>query len=198
MNRDTAIVILAAGNSSRLGKPKQLLPYRQKTLIEHIVAEALQTCVPVAVVTGAAANEVAACLKNNDVVLVNNPQWQSGMASGIAVGIAKALSLNGQLRRIILAVCDQPYVTTALFKKLVATQQQTGKGIIACGYADTVGTPVLFTALYFEQLKNLSGAEGAKKLLKTYGDDVATVSFMEGRIDIDTEEDYQKLLKERR
>lgn len=198
MNSDTAIIILAAGNSSRLGKPKQLLPYRQKTLIEHIVAEALQTAAPVTVVTGAAAKEVTACLKSKDVVLLYNPDWPSGMASGIAVGLANALSLNDQLRNIILTVCDQPFVTTELFKQLLNAQHQTGKGIIACRYADTVGTPVLFDAKYFERLKELSGQEGAKRLLNTYSDDVATVPFTDGRIDIDTEEDYQKLLNKGR
>lgn len=194
MNGDTAIVILAAGGSSRLGRPKQLLLYRQKTLVERIVDEALLTALPVVVVTGAAAEEVAAALQNKKVVLLYNTDWQSGMASGIAAGVATVLSFNKQLQKIILAVCDQPFVTAALFLELVTVQRQTGKGIVACRYAGTAGTPVLFTQSYFEELKNLSGKEGAKKLLKIHTNDVATVPFPQGSIDVDTEEDYQNLL----
>jgi len=79
---------------------------------------------------------------------------------------------------------------------LIQKKVETGKGIVASTYADTIGTPVLFDRNYFKYLQDLKGEEGAKKLLKMYNNDVATVSFPQGSIDIDTEEDYKKLLNQ--
>ena len=197
MMSDTAIVIVAAGNSSRLGKPKQLLSFQNQTLIERIVAEAVAASLFTIVVTGANAEKVLLALNGENVIVVYNRAWPEGMASGIVAGVTKALELNSELQNIITAVCDQPFVTAKLFKELQNTRAQTGKGIVASAYADTVGTPVLFHHTYFKHLQNLKGSEGAKKLLKMCSHDVATVSFPKGNIDIDTEEDYQNLLDHR-
>lgn len=191
----TGVIILAAGSSLRLGRPKQLLAYQNKSLIQHITAEALKAKLyPVVVVTGAGAEAVSAFLKEENVTMVYNEQWQQGMASGIVAGMAEILSLNKELQHILIAVCDQPFVSAKLFGKLIAKKAETGKEIIACAYADTVGTPVLFGRTYFETLRNLKGAEGAKGVVKMYRNDVSTVPFPQGSIDIDTEEDYKKLM----
>jgi molybdenum cofactor cytidylyltransferase len=118
------------------------------------------------------------------------------MGSGIKVGLAKA-ALNKAIQNLIIAVCDQPFVSAALFQELVSRKAETGKGIAACTYADTIGTPVLFDKTYFNELQDLQEKEGAKGLLKKYKDDVATVSFPNGCFDVDTEEDYQNLLKQK-
>ncbi len=118
------------------------------------------------------------------------------MASGIVKGLLKMLSLTSKVPNgLIISVCDQPFVSAKLFHQLREMKYKTGKGIIACGYADTTGTPVLFANKYFESLLQLKGKEGAKKLLKIYEADVAIISFPEGTIDIDTEEDYKKLIE---
>ncbi len=192
---DTAIVILAAGSSSRLGRSKQLLAFQNATLVERIVAEAVAAEFLTIVVTGSNAEEVSLALKNKEVTIVYNFDWQEGMATGIVAGVSKALELNRQLQNIIAAVCDQPFVTAELFKELQNIKAKTGKGIVACAYADTIGTPVLFDHNYFKSLKDLKGNDGAKSLLKMFKHDVATVSFPKGSIDIDTEEDYNNLLK---
>ena len=193
MNK-TGIIILAAGNSSRLGRPKQLLPYRGKTLLAHIATEALNADLyPVVVVTGAYQAEVADSLRGQPLELIFNPAWQEGMASGIVAGVSKILSLHPGAEAIIIAVCDQPFISSALLRQLVASYDTSKKGIVACAYADSVGTPVLFERPYFEQLLSLSGSEGAKKLLKQHPTDLATIPFPQGHIDIDTEEDIQKL-----
>jgi molybdenum cofactor cytidylyltransferase len=206
----TGAIILAAGNSSRLGRPKQLLPYRGKTLLAHIAAEALAAYLyPIIVVTGAYQSEVADDLRSRfsasshglptnppraqPLEIIVNPAWQDGMASGIVAGLSNMLSLQPDVNAVIIAVCDQPFISSALLRQLVTIHDSSKKGIVACTYADSVGTPVLFGTPYFKQLLSLSGSEGAKKLLKQHPDDLATTPFPQGHIDIDTEEDIQKL-----
>jgi molybdenum cofactor cytidylyltransferase len=190
----TAIVILAAGNSSRLGRPKQLLPYQGKTLLTHVVTEALAASLsPVVVLTGAYQEMVQDSLRGHRVELIHNPLWETGMASGIVAGLGKALSIEPHLQSVIVAVCDQPYIAAELFRALVEKHAASGKGLIACSYSETLGTPVLFDFRYFKELSALSGDAAAKHLLRRYRDDVAAVPFPGGNIDIDTEEDFQRL-----
>ena len=190
----TAIVILAAGNSSRLGRPKQLLPYQGKTLLTHVVTEALAAALsPVVVLTGAYREEIQDSLRGQRVALVYNPEWETGMASGIVAGLGKALSIEPYLQSVIVAVCDQPYISAELFRALIVKYAASGKGVVACSYSEIVGTPVLFDVRYFKELSVLSGDAGAKQLLRKYPDDVATVPFPGGSIDIDTTEDFQRL-----
>jgi molybdenum cofactor cytidylyltransferase len=190
----TGVIILAAGNSSRLGHPKQLLPYRGKTLLTHTTTEALNAGLhPVVVVTGAFQAEVSDSLHGQSLDIIFNPFWEEGMASGIIAGLSNIVSLYPDVDAVIIAVCDQPFISSALFLQLVSTYDTSGKGIVGCAYADSVGTPVLFGHAYFERLLALSGSEGAKKLLKQYPDDLATITFPDGDIDIDTGDDVQKL-----
>jgi molybdenum cofactor cytidylyltransferase len=190
----TGVIILAAGNSSRLGHPKQLLHYRGRTLLTHTVSETLNAGLyPVVVVTGAYHEEVQESLHEQSLHIIFNPAWEEGMASGIVAGLSNMLSLYPEVDAVIIAVCDQPFISAALLLQLVSTFDTSGKSIIACAYADSVGTPVLFGRNYFERLLALSGSEGAKKFLRQYPADLATIPFPDGHIDIDTEEDAQKL-----
>ena len=196
---NTAIIILAAGNSTRFGSIKQLLHFNGKTLLQHAIDEAATAEIqPILVITGANANEVSASIGNNKIEIIFNDDWQEGMASGIVAGISRIISLHNDVNKIIIAVCDQPFISSALFKQLYQTQTESQKGIVACSYADTIGTPVLFTQQYFEHLLALHGDEGAKKLLTTFATDVATVHFPNGNFDIDTQIDYHELLKDSR
>jgi molybdenum cofactor cytidylyltransferase len=200
------IIILAAGDSSRLGRPKQLLPYRGKTLLSHIIMEASGAGLdPVIVVTGAFESEVSESLRGMTVEIVYNPRWSEGMASGIVAGLSKLIALGrdadaggGEPGGIepgaaIIAVCDQPYISASLFRKLVEMYNGSAKGLIACHYSDAVGTPVLFGRGYFTELLALSGKEGAKNLLKNHPDELITISFPRGDIDIDTDDDYARI-----
>ncbi len=126
------------------------------------------------------------------VEIVYNPRWKEGMASGIVAGLSK-LTVGGDPDAAIIAVCDQPYISARLFRKLVEMYNGSTKGIIACGYSDAVGTPVLFGRDYFAGLLALSGKEGAKSLLKKYPDKLVTISFPRGDVDIDTDDDFARL-----
>src|ERR1700761_8123614 len=130
---NTGVIILAAGDSSRLGRPKQLLPYRGKTLLTHTTTEALDAALhPVVVVTGAFHEKVADSLRGLSLGIIFNPAWQEGMASGIVAGLSHLLLLNPDADAAIIAVCDQPFISSALLRQLVATHDTTRKGIVAC------------------------------------------------------------------
>ncbi len=193
---DCGIIILAAGNASRLGSAKQLLPFRHKTLLQHSLDEALALAgSTVVVVTGARQEMIVNHLQLHTAVITHNERWQEGMASSIRAGLSELLQKNTGLSSVIILLCDQPFVSTALLQQLVATKQATGKGIVASVYKETTGVPALFAKPYFKLLLSLQGAEGARKLIAANLADVATIPFPGGSVDIDTREDYDRLLK---
>ena len=196
MTTKTAIIILAAGSSSRMGRPKQLLPFKGVPLIQHIASAALASNLgSVLVVTGAAGEEVQTALKNHAVSPVYNKSWQEGMGSSIACGMKAVADYEPECEKVILCVCDQPFVDAHLFSRLFEKSKTTGKGIVACEYACTVGTPVLFRSSYFDRLSALTGDAGAKSIVKAHGTDLATIPFADGDWDLDTPADYATLLQ---
>lgn len=189
------IIILAAGNSSRLGEPKQLLQFQGKSLIRHI-AEAAVGIVGhnTIVVTGSNSGLIEHALEGLACQFAFNTDWQEGMSTSVKAGINALKSHNPQVKGAILAVSDQPFVTGGTFRALIQIFQETGKGIVASQYSDVFGTPAFFSTSYFHALLQLSGAEGAKKLFKRFPDDVSVYPFPQGSIDIDTQEDYKRLI----
>ncbi|ULQ54870.1 nucleotidyltransferase family protein [Flavihumibacter rivuli] len=190
-----AIVILAAGQSSRLGEAKQLLPYKGKSLLAQAVDTALATSIrPVVVVLGARNEAVAGELEGKEVVTALNAAWEEGMGSSLRCGLEKARSVAPETDAVIFMVCDQPYVTSDLLLQLVHTQESTLKPIVASSYGDQSGTPALFSSKIFPALLEIKGDTGARKLIRQYADEVATIPFPEGIIDIDTPSDYETLM----
>lgn len=199
-NNKTGIIVLAAGSSSRLGKPKQLLRYNDKSLVQHTADEAITAAgSPVVVVTGSDSKLVETELKDREVQLVYNPDWREGMGTSISAGLTELLSLHPELENVIISVCDQPYISSALFRELIeksssSTTTSPGKSIVASSYKGTKGVPVLFGKEHFDDLLVLTGKHGAKNLLFDFADDVEVVIFEKGAIDIDTSEDYNRLI----
>lgn len=190
-----AIVVLAAGPSSRMGILKTGLPFKGKTLLRHALEEALGTGAPVIVVTGADPDTAETNRKEDRLGFVRNEHWETGMASSVRTGVAAVLKAYPGVAHITLMVADQPFISSKLLIDLISKKEASGKGIIGCRYADTVGTPVLFDKKYFPGLLALKGQQGAKKLLQQFAADLATVDFPEGGIDIDTPDDYERLLE---
>jgi len=190
----TDIVILAAGASTRLGRPKQLLPWQGKTLLQLAVQTALAITTQPVVVTGANADQLVAGLNHNEVQIVFNPEWQQGIATSIRCGLQALLNRTPVPNHVIFMVCDQPFITTRLLLDLINEQQNSRRPIVASAYGDTLGIPALFDATMFPQLLDLQGDMGAKKIIQRYGDKVASVAFPEGKIDIDTQGEYQDLV----
>ena len=192
--KNCAVVILAAGASERLGEPKQLLVYKGSSLLKRAVAEAVKSnAEKVIVVLGAKADIMRKELNENEVHIVINSEWEEGMASSIRSGINTLLEISASAEAAILMPCDQPYVSASLLNELISKQEETGKRIIACDYGEALGPPSLFHRDLFSELLMLEGDAGAKKIVQNHGDDVATVLFTKGSVDIDTAEDYQRL-----
>lgn len=191
----TGIIILAAGSSSRFGSPKQNLVYQGKTLLQRAIQTALTSasCENVLVVLGANEDEIRPNISDQQVNIAYNPQWEEGMASSIRLGVAELQKLEPLTTSAILMLCDQPFVDSLLIYQLTERKAENDSGIVACEYKNTFGVPALFDKKHFRELKSLTGNEGAKKLIGLYPDDVATVPFALGAIDIDTIEDYERL-----
>jgi molybdenum cofactor cytidylyltransferase len=189
------IIILAAGNSSRLGRPKQLLHFHNKSLLQNAVEQSLRVPESVVLVVTGASKEIVESELNSDHILVRyNAGWQTGMASSIKTGVSELLILYPSLDALLLTVCDQPFLNAGIMDSLIAEHTSTNKHIIASAYNDTIGTPALFSKKYFTALQELEGQEGAKKIIMKYGEDTTSVNFPAGGIDIDTNEDYRNLL----
>ena len=193
--KNTGIILLAAGNSTRMGSPKQLLLYQGKTLLERIVDTSLQVFDnnKIIIVLGANHSEIAFQIKDKITLISVNEEWESGMASSIKSGLQILLNHFPEMERCFISVCDQPYLSSEVFIEMLKLADYSSKEIIAAKYAGTIGVPVLFSKKYFKKLLHLSGEQGAKKIIQQNMDDVNIFTFDQGAIDIDTPSDYENL-----
>ena len=190
-----AAVILAAGASSRLGRPKQLEQFEGESLLRRTARVALEGgCEPVLVVLGANADVSCAEIVDLPVRVLHHEQWSTGMASTISCGVA-ALPPNAE--GAILLVCDQPHLSAALLQDLLA-RRGAPNTIIASRYADTVGVPALFERVHFTELIELSGDVGAKSLFAKHANATTVVNFPRGAVDIDSPADADALAAQQR
>ena len=145
-------------------------------------------------VLGASAEAIRSTVVNDQVEWVENSNWKEGMSSSIRSGINHLIKHHPEVEATVLMMCDQPFVTTGLINQIIEKQMQSGKDIVTCSYGGVVGPPTLFTFKFFPELLKLKGDAGAKKIIERSPDQVATVDFPRGEIDIDTESDYQHWL----
>ena len=196
MDNQYGIILLAAGASRRLGKPKQLLPYAGKTMLQHVLHKVLhERDAPVVLVLGSGASLYLRELDEERIFLTINTEWEQGMASSIKCGLTALLDKLPDIESVIIMTCDQPYISGRVLDELVETQQKTGKPIVASNYGETLGPPVIFSSKYFPDLSQLEGDSGARAIVMQHPDEVASIPFPEGKIDIDTQADYEALLK---
>ncbi|HEY1770359.1 MAG TPA: nucleotidyltransferase family protein [Chthoniobacterales bacterium] len=189
-----AAVVLAAGGSRRLGQAKQLFVYEGNTLVRRAVEAAVEAgCDPVVVVVGRDGKNVAANLVGTAVAILPNESWETGIGSSIRIGVAKIRDEDATF----ILTCDQPKVGANLLAAIIEKQMETQKPMIACRYAKTIGVPALFARACLERLCSLGDSEGAKSLLLSRPNDLATVDFPEGAIDIDTPDDFAALIGHR-
>jgi molybdenum cofactor cytidylyltransferase len=192
-SKGIAAVIVAAGESSRLGQPKQLLNVRGKTLVRGAVDAAIEAnCSPVIVVTGDAHAEIKNALTATNAILVQNSQWKQGVGTSIRAGIQHLIGNAPGVDAAVLLVCDQPFVDRDLVIGLIGLHSDTGKPIVASAYADTLGVPALFDASIFRELLRLDGDSGAKTIILSNRARVAEFSFPKGDVDIDTPQDLER------
>lgn len=193
--RNGGAVILAAGGSTRLGQPKQLLLLQGESLVRRVVRAAAEGgCTRVAVVAGSDSERIGAELAETSAQLVANPNWQRGIGSSIRAGVKHLIDSKDQPEAILLLSCDQPFVDARLISALIATWEISGKAMVASRYANTLGVPALFDRSCFEALLALPDDSGAKGLLESCASEVGEVEFEAGAFDIDTAADYERAI----
>ena len=189
----TGIIILAAGSSTRMGKAKQNLVFKGQTLLQTVIKTALAAQIEVVtVVLGANGQAIAPTIDTTNVHVFLNPQWESGMGSSISYGLKELLKIRPELSSVIFLLTDQPLVSSVFIRQLI--EIAAPEKIIASAYNATIGPPVLFDKAFFDDLLKMQGNEGAKKVLQKYAQAVVEVPFPDGAFDIDTPEDYNRLI----
>lgn len=188
-----ALLLLAAGGSTRMGRPKQLLPYHGRTLLRRAAETAAATgYAPIVLVTGALHDELATEIAGLPITLAHNPDWETGMASSIRTGLMALAA--AQPTAVLIMLTDQPLVTPDILNQLIEQQQATQAPIVAAVYGDTLGVPAVFAETLIPQLLELRGQQGANRLIASLGDAVGRVPFDAALLDVDTPEQYAALL----
>jgi CTP:molybdopterin cytidylyltransferase MocA len=180
---------LAAGSSTRLGRPKQLLSIQGRPLVRHVLAQLqaaeLTRC---AVVLGCHAEQVSTVLAADSCDLLDNPAWAEGIAASIRLATtwARAHQFDG----LLIAACDQPRLTTAHVRALLEAHATRGV-TVASGYEGTRGVPAIFSGQWYGRLETLAGDRGAGALLRQ-DREVVVVDWPDGMFDVDTIEDAER------
>jgi len=189
-----AIIILAAGSSSRLGQSKQLITINGKSLLEKTTRAALDSgAQTVMVVLGNQASVHKKIIEALPVNIAVAENWSAGMGASLKVGLLALLEDYPATEAIIVTVCDQPYLTAEHLKKLISTYINTASEIVASHYNNTKGVPALFHKSLFQKLFQLEDDEGARKIIRQHEGTMELVLFQKGEIDIDTPEDLTSL-----
>jgi len=188
----TAILILAAGNSTRMGTAKQLLPYKNTTLLGYTIEQAKQSRANATFcVLGASAEPIKKSIENYESEIILNPNFNDGLSSSIVAGINEIK--NKGFNSVLIILADQPNVNSNYLDELLKTSQQNPLKITASNYNSKIGVPAIFPKNYFNQLLKLEGDKGAKNILNNNKADIIKMPSF-NLTDIDTKEDYQNLI----
>lgn len=191
----TGAIILAAGASSRMGTSKQLLDVNGEALLTRTINSVINAgLADIVVVLGADEAAHRNILHQLKVHITVNELWEAGMGSSIKAGMHHLIAQVPDVQAVIIFVCDQPMLTADIISGIIARFREIKKQIVASGYSDAAGVPVLFARSYFATLMQLPDDQGAKKIILQNPDDVAIVPFAGGEIDLDTRDDYERFL----
>lgn len=193
-NRNTGIIILAAGGSTRFGRPKQIFKYQGETLVRRAAMTALEANAgPVIFSLGADHEAVERELSDLEVTSVFNAEWRSGMSSSLISAVKYLEQEHPNIDAVVFMLCDQPLISSTMLLKLIALYEETDAAIVASEYEDTLGVPALFDRSTFDELLKLSGDEGARSVIRKHNDRVQRVSMPEAGFDIDSLTDVEAL-----
>lgn len=196
MNSKVTILILAAGSSSRMGKIKQLLPWKDSTLLEHSIKIAkLSKASEVLVVLGSNAKLIKENIKTDNVSFLENTNWELGLGTSISCGVNFLMHNNKDTDAILVLLADQALIDTEYLNEMIDRFTSNKIDLIATRYGDKIGVPALFKQIYFTDLQNLDGDQGAQLLLKKFEDKVVSMNPVGKTFDVDTLVDYNKLLR---
>ena len=191
-----ATIILAAGQSSRLGRAKQLLIWQGKSFVEHTfdLASTVVSEKQIIIVTGGRKELVEEHLIEKGLPFIHNPNWEEGMGSSIRVGVNHLLQAVPNIDGILIMVCDQVKIQSTDLQNLLNAHQANQDKVIAAQYLGRVGVPAVFPQTWFSVLSTLEGDRGARFLLRKRPDEVISIDLPNAAFDVDTEEDYRELL----
>jgi len=188
-------ILLAAGESNRMGQPKQLMPFGQSTILEGTIDNLLNSAVSETIVVLGYRNEVIRkTIAGKPVKIAINPDYQKGMSASIIAGLKQ---IDKRARAVLLALGDQPFVDSQTINSLVEAFIVNKRGIIIPVYQGRRGNPVIFAIKYKGELLNLKGDIGGREIIKHHPDDVLELAVnCEGvLIDIDTAKNYTSMIK---
>ncbi|CAL2108449.1 molybdenum cofactor cytidylyltransferase [Tenacibaculum sp. 190524A02b] len=189
-----AILILAAGTSSRMGRIKQVLPYKHTTLLGWTIEQVIAVKeADTFVVLGANMGLIKKSIDAYSITIIENKSYREGLSTSIVTGI-NTIEVNA-FDKVLILLADQPKITTDYLKKLIEISKKNQAKIIASNYGDKIGVPAIFPKKYFSKLKELTGDKGAGKLLNTTLKSEVLSLLNSNLTDIDTLTNYHELLK---
>ena len=191
-----ATLVLAAGESTRMGKPKMLLPFGELSIIETVVTNASRsTAGKIIVVLGAGHQAIGKKLRNYPVETVLNERYKEGMFSSFQCGLR---ALQGSTEGILVLLGDQPMIGTGIIDSMIDRFRQSGKGILVAACEGRRGHPILIGSGYFRELLDAPAGSSLRELLDRHPEDIGELETGKPEIlrDIDTEKDYRKELKQ--
>ncbi|MUP47451.1 nucleotidyltransferase family protein [Gramella sp. BOM4] len=188
------VIILAAGSSSRLGSPKQLVQYRGKALLQHTIDTVKTLDLKSNVlVLGAHSEMINEAIDDQGFETVFNSVWKEGMASSIRIGLDTLIKLDTDIEHVMILVSDQPFISAEEMEALLNFHIETGQDATFSEYDGGAGVPAVFSAVLFPELEKLEGDQGAKGLFKRSDLNFGTHPFKKGNFDVDTPEDVRQL-----
>ncbi|RAO76295.1 nucleotidyltransferase family protein [Dyella jiangningensis] len=188
-------VLLAAGNASRFGAPKQLLMLDGEPMVRRMAMAAVAAVLsPVVVVTGAYHEQVLASLGDLDVQVIEHRDWSSGMGGSLAAGVRAIAEQAPSLTSVMLLLADQPSIDATDLARMLKAHARRPDRILAARYDGHLGPPCLFPRFCFDELAALHGTHGARALLDTYAERVDAHDLPAAAFDIDTPADHARWL----
>jgi len=184
-------ILLAAGESKRMGEPKQLMPLGSSTMVEQAIDNLLNSAVnEVIVVLGYKAEEITKTIAAKPVKIIVNPNYRQGMSTSIIAGL---ILVDRQAQAVMLALGDQPSVDSQTINQLIEEFYNHDKGIAVPTYQGRRGHPIIFDIKYKPKLLELKGDIGGRQIIQHHPDDVLEVAVDSESViaDIDTRADYQ-------
>lgn len=188
-------LIMAAGNSSRFGSPKQLLKWKNSNLLQHAIETANESNVSkVFVVLGANYDQILEMIDTSSVEVVRNPSWKNGLGNSIAFGVNSVIQEVPKTEGILIMLADQPLIDSDYLNGMIDKFKEGKNQIISTTYKNNKqGVPVIFDKAFFNELIQLNNDDGAKQVIKKHMANVVAVKHDNNCVDIDTFEDYENL-----
>lgn len=193
-----AILIMAAGESTRMGRPKQLLEWKDSNLLNHSISKVTQLKPDdVFVVLGANSDFIKSKIESKQVNILTNKNWKKGLGNSIGFGVYTISKALQDIKGILVMLADQPLIEKDYYAFLINRFTPDSHQILATEYSDgKLGVPALFDKTYFQELSDLNSEFGAKHIIQKYSDNVESVKNAQANIDIDTFSQYVQFYKE--